>query len=67
MESVSSSFLFKNLERGIDMNIVMCILALIVIALKHWQMTDIDKRLDQLSVVVWYLMEKERKNNDDDE
>ena len=49
------------------MNIVMCILALIVIALKHWQMTDIDKRLDQLSVVVWYLMEKESKNNDDDE
>jgi len=49
------------------MNVVIFILGLIVIALKHRQMTDIDKRLDQLSVVVWYLMEKERKNGNDDE
>jgi len=48
------------------MKVVIFILALIVIALKHWQMTDVDKRLNQLSVVVWYLMEKERKNNDDE-
>ena len=43
------------------MKVVIFILVLIVIALKHRWMTDIDKRLDQLSVVVWYLMEKERK------
>jgi len=67
MESVSSSFLFKNLEREIVMDTFTLIMALIVIALSYWWRMRVNKLLEDLSVLVIYLMEKERKNNDDDE
>ena len=43
------------------------IMALIVIALSYWWRMRVNKLLEDLSVLVIYLMEKERKNNDDDE